>query len=114
MGSSPDGLVKYKCCGESLLEIKHSYTFQNETPEEVSQDPHYHSYLDENSEVNLKCPLGMLKFKDKWECVKCHGVILSFTRKGLTYDRMYLILNFTQKSLQNVFSFLKGMLFRKL
>lgn len=104
LGASPDGVVSCKCCGEGLLEIKCSFSHQNQTPIQVCEDSHYHVYADENNEMRLKtssswyiqiqAQLGVCK--KEW----CDFVL--FTKKGHAVDRILfdneLFVEITQKS----------------
>ncbi|XP_069116847.1 uncharacterized protein [Argopecten irradians] len=91
LGASPDGIVKCKCCGEGLLEVKCSFMYKNQTPQEACADNHYHVYLDENDDVRLKPgtswytqiqgQLGVCG--KKW----CDFIL--YTKKGFVVDRIY-------------------------
>lgn len=91
LGASPDGLVKCKCCGEGLLEIKCSYKYRFVTPKEVCSDVKYHCVIDSEGQFKLKpqspwyCQIqGQLGVCNrKW----CDFVL--FTLKGIEQDRIY-------------------------
>lgn len=90
IGASPDGVVTCSCCGKGLLEIKCSYTYQNEHPMKACEDNNYHVYCDENKDIRLKYSspwylqvqgqMGVCKLK--W----CDFVF--YTKKGIAIDRI--------------------------
>ena len=91
LGASPDALVKCKCCGQGLLEVKCSFTHQKKEPREACFDDHYHVTLDENENVRLKVDSpwyiqiqGQLGVCDKPWCD-----FVFFTKKGFIVDRIY-------------------------
>ena len=91
MGASPDGLVRCKCCGDGLLEIKCTYAYRHLTPAEVAtQDKNYFVYMGDDGNVKLKTntswyyqiqtQLGICE--RKW----CDFVL--YTEKGFSVDRI--------------------------
>ena len=92
LGASPDGIVSCQCCGEGLIEIKCSYSYQNTTPREgACLDHHYHVYLDENDNVRLK-PGSSWYVQIQGQlgvCGKKWCDFILFTRKDFIVDRIY-------------------------
>ncbi|XP_062577470.1 uncharacterized protein LOC134239315 [Saccostrea cucullata] len=91
LGASPDGIVKCKCCGEGLLEVKCSFVHQNKTPREACLDDHYHVRLDENENVQLKIdsPWYIQIQGQLGVCKKQWCDFVFFTKKGFIVDRIY-------------------------
>ena len=91
IGASPDGLVSCSCCGNGTIEIKCSYTYQNETPDTACADDHYHVFKDANGDIKLKHSsswylqiqgqMGVCKLK------YCDFIL--YTRKGIAVDRVH-------------------------
>ncbi|XP_062576556.1 uncharacterized protein LOC134238447 [Saccostrea cucullata] len=92
MGATPDGLIMCKCCGKGLIEIKCSYSHQNETPYDIAGDSSYHLYRDESNGsvylrpdspwyIQIQGQLGILSLP--W----CDFVF--YTKRGLLTDRIY-------------------------
>lgn len=54
--TSPDGVVKCKCCSTGLLEIKCPYkpSVRYKSPEEVAASGEYHIYIDNDKKLHLK------------------------------------------------------------
>ncbi|XP_063412943.1 uncharacterized protein LOC134695595 [Mytilus trossulus] len=53
LGASPDGVVKCKCCGTRLVEIKCTFKYADKTPMEVANLQTYH-VQNINGEIKLK------------------------------------------------------------
>ena len=91
MGASPDALVECKCCGKGLLEIKCSYQFRLNHPQEACQDKDYHVFLDDDGAFRLK-------ESSPWY-VQIQGQLgvtgldwcdfLLYTKKGFLTERIY-------------------------
>lgn len=91
LGASPDALVKCKCCGKGLLEIKCSFVHQNKDPKEACMDNHYHVALDENENVHLKIDSPWY-VQIQGQLGVCHRKwcdFVFFTKKGFIVDRIY-------------------------
>ena len=91
LGASPDALVKCKCCGEGLLEIKCSFVHQNKDPKDACLDDHYHITLDENENVRLKLDSPWY-IQIQGQLGVCHRKwcdFVFFIKKGFIVDRIY-------------------------
>ena len=90
LGASPDGLIKCKCCGEGLVEIKCSFVHKNSLPTEACMDDHYHIYLDENENVRLKIesPWYLQIQGQLGVCKRQWCDFVFFTKKGYIVDRI--------------------------
>lgn len=116
LGASPDGLVKCKCCGEGLIEVKCSFMYKDVTPREAGADTHYHIYNDENGDVRLKPGSswytqiqGQLGISGrKW----CDFII--FTKKGFAVDRIYFDDDFFKRIVEKCKTFFEKYIVKSL
>ena len=90
LGTSPDGIIQCKCCGEGLVEIKCSFVHKNKNPKDACLDDHYHVYLDENENVRLKVesPWYLQIQGQLGVCQKQWCDFVFFTKKGFIVDRI--------------------------
>lgn len=116
LGASPDGVIKCKCCGEGLLEIKCSFLYQNKMPKDACIDDHYHVVLDENENIRLK-------FDSPWYvqiqgqlgvCQKQWCDFVFYTKKGFIVDRIYFDELVFQRIVEKSQMFFEKYLFRAL
>lgn len=116
LGASPDGVIKCKCCGEGLLEIKCSFLYQNKMPKDACIDDHYHVVLDENENIRLK-------FDSPWYvqiqgqlgvCQKQWCDFVFYTKKGFVVDRIYFDELVFQRIVEKSQMFFEKYLFRAL
>lgn len=112
IAASPDGKIQCDCCGTGLVEVKCSFTHQNKTPLEVSNESNYFLYND-NGTVRLK--------KDKSWYIQIQtqlGVsnlqfcdFVFYTQKGLCIERILfdedMYRNITSKCYEFFIKFIK-------
>ena len=90
IGASPDGIVSCSCCGKGVIEVKCSYTYQNETPQAACDDKHYHLFKDESDAVRLK-PSSSWYLQIQGQMGVCkvdYCDFVFFTKKGIIVDRI--------------------------
>jgi hypothetical protein len=90
IAASPDGHAKCLCCGEGLLEIKCTYTYQHKYTKDIARENNYYVHLvndevklKENSPWNTQIQTQLFVTGKSW----CDFVL--FTQKDLATDRIY-------------------------
>ena len=89
LGTTPDGLISCKCCGEGLMEIKCPYKHRDKHPHDV-YDPQFYLKQDDNGELYLRNNHeyyyqvhGQLTVCEKEYCD-----VLCWTPKGIHVERI--------------------------